>query len=111
MGSDFLTLDPAEAPPRGKTAWLAQQLRSAITDGTLTPGTRLPASRILAGELSLARGTVVEAYRRLTEEGLVAANRGGGTEVARVTALRVAETAPEPEDAAPAKELLSISAG
>ena len=77
IGSDFLNLDPATAPPRGRTAWLTQQLRTAITDGTLAPGTRLPASRVLAGELSVARGTVVEAYRRLGEEGLLVTNHGG----------------------------------
>lgn len=110
-GSDFLRLDPGAAPSRGRTVWLAQQLRSAITDGTVGPGTRLPASRVLAVDLSLARGTVVEAYRRLAEEGLVVTNRGGGTEVAPVVvSTRARELAPLPQIAAPA-EALNISAG
>lgn len=81
-GSDFLTLDPASAPARGRTGWLTEHLREAIAFGPLTPGTRLPATRELAVELGFARGTVVEAYRRLTEEGLLESNRGGGTIVA-----------------------------
>ncbi|AZT94769.1 PLP-dependent aminotransferase family protein [Brevibacterium aurantiacum] len=110
IGSDFLNLDPATAPPRGRTAWLTQQLRTAITDGTLAPGTRLPASRVLAGELSVARGTVVEAYRRLGEEGLLVTNHGGGTEVTALAATSASLPNPEPDEPTP-KELLNISAG
>ena len=40
-GSDFLALDPAAAPVRGRTAWLAGQLRAAIAGGTLAPGDAL----------------------------------------------------------------------
>ncbi len=109
-GSDFLNLDPVTAPPRGRTAWLAEQLRSAIAEGTLQPGNRLPASRMLAGDLSLARGTVVEAYRRLTEEGLLVTNRGGGTEVARLAAAHAPDIT-HAADAASRTALLDISAG
>lgn len=109
-GSDFLALDPAAAPVRGRTAWLAGQLRAAIADGTLAPGARLPASRELAGDLSVARGTVVEAYRRLSEEGLLVTNSGGGTIVASLTSLPAQAAAPAP--AAPAStELLNVSTG
>ncbi|WP_453985413.1 MocR-like pyridoxine biosynthesis transcription factor PdxR [Brevibacterium casei] len=80
-GSDFLSLDPAAAPVRGRTGWLAERLREAIAEGALAPGVRLPATRDLAAELSFSRGTVVEAYRRLTEEGLLSTNQGGGTVV------------------------------
>lgn len=76
-GSDFLGLDPATAPTRGRTTWPAQQIRTALAGGTLTPGARLPATRELAKELSVSRGTVVEAYRRLAEEGLLVTNAGG----------------------------------
>ncbi|ASR36002.1 GntR family transcriptional regulator [Prauserella marina] len=81
-GADFLQLDPGQSPRNGRTAWLAERLRIAVADGTLGPGTRLPATRVLADELAMARGTVVEAYRRLAEEGLLVTNRGGGTIVA-----------------------------
>lgn len=109
-GSDFLALDPAAAPVRGRTTWLAGRLRAAIADGTLVPGVRLPASRELADDLYVSRGTVVEAYRRLSEEGLLVTNRGGGTVVASLTALPAPAAPPAPT--APASiELLNLSTG
>ncbi|MFF3637322.1 PLP-dependent aminotransferase family protein [Streptomyces sp. NPDC002250] len=81
LGSDFLQLDIADAPPGGRTAWLADRLRSAIADGRLPVGTRLPASRVLAEELRVTRGVVTEAYRRLSESGQVAGRGRGGTVV------------------------------
>jgi len=74
-GADFLQLDPAAAPARGLTAWLADALRTAIIDGHLAPGTALPATRVLAEELGISRGVIVEAYQRLREEGLAGARR------------------------------------
>ncbi len=109
-GSDFLGLDPTAAPPRSRTAWLAQQLRSAIADGTLPPGTRLPASRAMANDLAFARGTVVEAYRRLAEEGLVVTNHGGGTEVAELASASGRRPTPGPNRVAP-RPTLDISEG
>ncbi|MFH8802070.1 PLP-dependent aminotransferase family protein [Streptomyces sp. NPDC017936] len=80
-GSDFLQLDIGQAPPGGRTAWLAGQLRSAIADGRLPVGTRLPASRVLAEELRVTRGVVTEAYRRLAESGQIAGRGRLGTVV------------------------------
>jgi GntR family transcriptional regulator / MocR family aminotransferase len=80
-GADFLQLDPAAAPARGLTAWLADALRTAIIDGHLAPGTALPATRVLAEELGISRGVIVEAYQRLREEGLAGARRRTGTTV------------------------------
>lgn len=111
-GSDFLNLDPVGAPVRGRTAWLAEQLRAAIAAGTLAPGTRLPASRVLAEDLQLSRGTVVEAYRRLGEEGVLITNRGGGTVVTELSAGTSPGSRPagRPEQPA-AREPVNISAG
>ncbi len=80
-GADFLLLDPATAPARGLTAGLVTALRAAIDDGRLGPGSRLPATRALSADLAVSRGVVVEAYRRLTDEGLVGGRSGGGTTV------------------------------
>ena len=80
-GADFLLLDATTAPARGLTDWLVDALRAAIDDGRLGPGSRLPASRALAADLAVSRGVVVEAYRRLTDEGLVGGHGGGGTTV------------------------------
>ncbi|WP_443053551.1 MocR-like pyridoxine biosynthesis transcription factor PdxR [Streptomyces sp. NBC_00285] len=81
IGSDFLQLDIGQAPPGGRTAWLADTLRSAIADGRLPVGTRLPASRVLADELRVTRGVVTEAYRRLAESGQIAGRGRRGTVV------------------------------
>ncbi|MGV0741347.1 MocR-like pyridoxine biosynthesis transcription factor PdxR [Mycolicibacterium sp. XJ870] len=91
-GADFLQLDPAAAPVRGLTGWLVDALRSAVDDGRLTTGVRLPATRVLADELGVSRGVVVEAYRRLADEGLVSGQSGGGTRV-------LAQPVPRPRSA------------
>jgi GntR family transcriptional regulator/MocR family aminotransferase len=89
-GTDFLQLKPTDAPPKGLTTWLAGAVRAAIDDGRLPAGQRLPATRELAQELRISRGVVVEAYRRLTDEGVVTARAGVGTVVTPLT------SSPEP---------------
>nr|WP_221381728.1 PLP-dependent aminotransferase family protein [Actinoplanes polyasparticus] len=80
-GSDFLQLRPEEAPAKGLTTWLADGLRLAVSHGRLAPGTRLPATRLLASELRISRGVVVDAYQRLIDEGLAQARTGAGTTI------------------------------
>ena len=63
-------------------AALEDALRTAVRDGRLTAGTRLPSTRALAGDLGLARGTVVEAFAQLAAEGYLEARHGAGTWVA-----------------------------
>ena len=79
--SDFLQLRPADAPAKGLTAWLADGLRAAVVTGRLAPGARLPATRVLAAELAVSRGVVVDAYQRLVDEGLATARTGHGTTI------------------------------
>ena len=55
------------------------RLRQAILAGTLPAGARLPPTRHLAQELSVARQTVVVAYERLAAEGYVRGRAGSGT--------------------------------
>jgi GntR family transcriptional regulator/MocR family aminotransferase len=83
-GADFLQLSPASAPARGLTSWLADAVRAAIIDGRLQAGAPLPATRVLAEDLGISRGVVVEAYQRLADEGLVSARPGTGTRVLRL---------------------------
>ena len=85
-GSDFLQLDATSVPTRGLTTWLTGALRTAIIDGRLATGTRLPATRTFAGDLGVARGVVVEAYQRLGDEGLLEARTRVGTLVMPLTA-------------------------
>jgi GntR family transcriptional regulator / MocR family aminotransferase len=95
-GADFLQLSPATAPVRGLTGWLADAIRAAIIDGRLRAGAPLPATRLLAGDLGVSRGVVVEAYQRLADEGLVSARSGAGTRVLGVS--RPAERRPRPAE-------------
>jgi GntR family transcriptional regulator / MocR family aminotransferase len=79
--SDFLPVRGGDAPASGRTAWLTAALREAIVERRLGPGRRLPATRVLAAELKVSRGVVVEAYQRLIDEGLATGRTGAGTTV------------------------------
>ena len=94
--SDFLQLHRGGAPAKGLTTWLTDALRAAIVGGRLPIGARLPATRILATELGVSRGVVVDAYQRLADEGLARAHTGAGTVVSALApaAGPVAEKAP-----------------
>jgi GntR family transcriptional regulator / MocR family aminotransferase len=59
-----------------------RQLLARIESGLLAPGARLPASRVLARELGVARITVELAIGRLQAAGLVIRRVGSGTVVA-----------------------------
>jgi GntR family transcriptional regulator/MocR family aminotransferase len=67
---------------RSKHLSLYEAVRGAIVSGRLPPGARLPASRDLARQLGLSRGTVASAYDELVAEGFVRGSRGAGTFVA-----------------------------
>ncbi|WP_306894217.1 MocR-like pyridoxine biosynthesis transcription factor PdxR [Agromyces albus] len=78
-GSDFLQLDPRQVARGARTDWLTARIREAVLGHVLVTGSRLPPTRVLAADLRFSRGTVVEAYRRLTEEGLIDGNARAGT--------------------------------
>ncbi|ROO85731.1 GntR family transcriptional regulator [Actinocorallia herbida] len=61
---------------------LYRQIRDAVLAGRLPPGTALPATRGLAADLGVARGTVAAAYERLAAEGFLRTRVGSGTFVA-----------------------------
>jgi GntR family transcriptional regulator/MocR family aminotransferase len=67
-------------------AQLEAGLREAIRSGKLRAGTRLPSSRLLARDLAVTRGLVVECYAQLRAEGYLSARPGSATSVAAVTA-------------------------
>jgi GntR family transcriptional regulator/MocR family aminotransferase len=56
-------------------------IRSAIIEGLLSPGLKLPSSRALAEQLKVRRNTVVAAYEHLASDGLIDARHGAGTYV------------------------------
>jgi len=60
------------------------QVATMITSGVLPTGTRLPTIRQLAGDLTLAGGTVARAYRELEQQGFVRSRGRHGTFVERI---------------------------
>ncbi|MEU0032918.1 PLP-dependent aminotransferase family protein [Streptomyces sp. NPDC006333] len=92
-----LHLEPDVAA--GRRAGLERALRDAVREGRLAPGTRLPATRRLATELGVSRGTAKAAYDQLVAEGYLTARQGSGTEVA----LLPATSLEAPEGAARAR--------
>jgi GntR family transcriptional regulator/MocR family aminotransferase len=70
------------------TNWLYAEVRLAILEGRLRPGTRLPASRDFARQHGISRGTVVSVFERLQAEGYVSCRVGSGTVVNLVQGFR-----------------------
>jgi GntR family transcriptional regulator/MocR family aminotransferase len=60
---------------------LERELRGAIRSGRLVADTALPSTRLLADQLGLSRGVVVEAYEQLVAEGYLATRPGAATRV------------------------------
>jgi GntR family transcriptional regulator / MocR family aminotransferase len=69
-----IDLDRRSAAPL--TRQLYEQLRSAIADGRLRQGYRLPSGRVLAGHLDVSRNTVSAAIDQLAAEGYLDIARG-----------------------------------
>jgi GntR family transcriptional regulator/MocR family aminotransferase len=71
---------------RDLTGQLYRQLRSAVLEGRLRGGDRLPPTRELAERLGISRNVVTEAYDRLTGEGFLLGRVGAGTYIAESVA-------------------------
>jgi GntR family transcriptional regulator len=69
-------------------AQISTRLRVAIAAGELCPGDALPSVRQLASQLRINPATVVQAYRELEAEGLVATRHGAGTFVLDLPSAR-----------------------
>ncbi|CAG4898264.1 MocR-like pyridoxine biosynthesis transcription factor PdxR [Paraburkholderia gardini] len=80
--SDWLAarLDRAAAEPVYRQ--VLRLMQQAILTAQFPPGAKLPSSRTLAGELGIARNTVLHVYDQLTAEGYVISTTGSGTYVA-----------------------------
>jgi GntR family transcriptional regulator/MocR family aminotransferase len=96
------------APGRPLRTGIEDALRGAIGSGRLARGTRLPATRVLARDLGVSRGTVLAAYTQLTAEGWLAARRGSSTVVA---VEGDAQPAAERRSPAPASPRFDLRAG
>jgi GntR family transcriptional regulator/MocR family aminotransferase len=107
----FLMLDD-----RNKSAPLYRQIyesvRRAILSGKLISGTRLPASRVLAKQLSVSRLTVLNAFEQLLAEGYLEGKTGAGTFVASrlpEDLLQISETGKNSKKAEFQEEKVKIS--
>ena len=75
----MITVDPeAAAPPYEQ---VREQIRAQVVAGELTPGTKLPTVRRLAGDLGLAVNTVARAYRELEALGVIETRGRAGSVV------------------------------
>ena len=79
---------------------LYRALREAILHGRLRPGLRLPATRLLARDLRIARNTVVAVFEQLVAEGYLAARVGAGTVVAPLRPEALLHAPPPPRRSA-----------
>lgn len=61
------------------SAQLFSALRSAVLNGSLEAGTRMPSSRTLADDVGVSRTTVIQAYEQLKSEGYLVGKEKSGT--------------------------------
>jgi GntR family transcriptional regulator/MocR family aminotransferase len=83
--------------------WLYTELRSAIIDGRLKSGARLPSTRNLATQYGLARGTVVAAFQQLQAEGFISSEVSAGTFVVPASEWEI----PSPAKQGSSRQILS----
>jgi GntR family transcriptional regulator/MocR family aminotransferase len=89
--------------------------RTAILEGHLKPGRRVPSTRSLAAELKVSRITVLSAFEQLYAEGYLETSVGSGTYVSRsipddlVTLRKVAPRDRTPEGGQPPRHLTQRS--
>ena len=93
-------LDRTAAVPLSRQ--LASALRQALSEGRIDAGARLPSTRALAGELGLARSTVVGVFEQLAAEGYITGRPGSG-----YFAASLGDPAPQTPAAPPAPRPLS----
>lgn len=95
--TSYALLLPPRNPAQAAYQWLYDAMRSEILTGRLSPGRRLPATRELARQYGLARGTIVSAFEQLASEGYVQGSVGSGTYVSKALPDRLLQVAPRHE--------------
>jgi len=87
-----IPLDPHSRTPLHHQ--VEEYLRQAINSGSLTAGTRLPATRQLAADLGVSRATIEAAYADLRADGLIASRMGSGNYVLAPAKLKLGRRVP-----------------
>ncbi|WP_035603279.1 PLP-dependent aminotransferase family protein [Edwardsiella tarda] len=72
---------------------LYQQFHTALHDGSLRHGERLPSIRELGGKLHVSRNTITAVYEKLLQEGFIASRPGVGYDVIYASHIDLPETA------------------
>lgn len=91
----LIRVDPESARPLYDQ--VAASIRTDLLGGVLVPGDRLPAARDVATALRINQHTVLHAYQRLRDEGLIDLRRGRGA-VISAAAAPLAELAHDIDD-------------
>ncbi|MGA8746367.1 MAG: PLP-dependent aminotransferase family protein [Solirubrobacterales bacterium] len=94
----FLQLDRQSSTPLHLQ--LEEQIRDAIQENRLHGGVELPSTRVLAEELRVARGVVVESYAQLRVEGYLKVRQRGKTFVANLSQSGQSDYKPSPRQEA-----------
>jgi len=76
-----MRLDDAQLRQLDLHQRIQRALRALILDGILAPGLKLPATRVLANSLGVARDTVENAYVQLHRDGFIVRREGSGSYV------------------------------
>ena len=71
------------------TRQIIDQIASQIAGSALMPGDRLPSVRELAKQIGVNQNTILRAYERLTDQGLLERIHGSGTYVCEKKVRRV----------------------
>jgi GntR family transcriptional regulator/MocR family aminotransferase len=98
-----LALPPKE-PGTAAARWLYSSLRTEILEGRLLPLARLPATRDLARQYRLSRGTIVNAFEQLQSEGYLNGVIGSGTFVSKILPDELLQVRTESRSAPRARE-------
>lgn len=81
-----------------RTEQVIESIKNRIAARSLTAGEKLPSIRRMAARMEVSPSTVVEAYDRLSAEGVIRARAGSGFYVTSATApLQLAQAIPKPE--------------
>lgn len=72
---------------------VVEQIQDAIIDGTLKPGSQLPAERELKEQFGISRGTLREALRVLEQKGMIEIRTGvsGGSIIREINSEKLSE--------------------
>lgn len=77
---------------------LCDAIRKRAQTGSLSEGTRLPATRVLAAEMEVSRSTIVTAYDQLVAEGYLQSRPGSGYTVCALGEVELETTSPRTDD-------------